>query len=330
MKITFAREPKTVYKYTRYLAAFKSSVSSKKPRTDRGNRETAIGRISRGVKHLFSGDYNDRISKRSCHDSVKLVTQDGEAKRLCSHRTASSTQYLSKLMTPLFRQEMTRVQIERKMAKEKLLVEKSLIERNCELIVKKSLRERNCESDPNILKRLFPSSMLSQPKDKARSGPIDVFIPNKKLLEGHDKIYQKKFDLERRERSKNLAARIAEMKASALQKNLATIREMKRNYYDAAVWYSHYDDSSLYWTSDTETEDSDSDDCYIDYDQYMVEKIFPPEMVEVQNMAAHTDPADDNIAFLNYLKIHNRTVMPVPAESSWYISKPVFEELATE
>ena len=331
VNITFAHEPMTVYKYTVSLGEFKSSVSSKNIRKHKGIRDTAIGHVSRGVKRPFSGDHSDRISKRSCHDSVKLVTPDGKAnvipfrvaKRMCSCRTASSTKYLSKFMTTLFKQEMRQVQIELKTAKEKLIAKKRLLERNCELIVEKSLLERNFESEK---RRAFTWSQLSQAKDKARYGLINVFNPNRKLLEGHDEIYQKKLDLERR---KKLAARIKQMKESALQKNLARIREMKRKYYDACVLYMHFN-SSLYWTSDSETDDSDSDNYYIDYDHYTVEKIFPPEMVEIENMFDHEDPADDKIAYLNYFKIHNHTVIPQPSDSSWYISTPVFAELDTE
>ena len=361
VNFTFTRKPMTVYKYTRSLGEFKSSVSSKKLRKHEGNRETAIGHVSRGVKCPFSGDHSDRIakrschysvdhsdriSKRSCHDSVKLVTPDGEAKKLCSCRTASSMKYLSKFMTPLFREEMRRVQIELKTAKEKLKVKNSLIERNRELIVKKSLTERNreliveksliernWESNRNILKRSILCSQLKQAKDKARYEPSDIFNPNRKLLEGHDEIYHKKLEIYHKkldlERRKKLAASIEQMKESALQKNLARIKEMKHNYYDAAASYTHYS-PCLYWTLDTETEDSDSDDYYIDYDHYTVEKIFPPEMVEIENMSVHEDPEDDKITFLNYFKIHNRTVMPVPSHTSWYISTPVFAELDTE
>ena len=309
----------TVYKYSRISVASESSVSSNQP-----IRRPAIGRVSRGVKRPFSGDHSDRISKRSCHYSGKLVTPDGEANdilfsvanRVSSRRTASSNKYLYKLMTPLFRREMQRVQIQLKTAKEKLILKK-----------KEALIERK-----NYLKRLFTFPFKSQPictKDKERDAPIDNFKPNKKLWVGDDEIYKKRLHLARRRKDKLLADRLAELKRRALKRNLERIREMKRNYYDAAVSYTCYT-SCLYWTSDTETEDGDSDDCYIDYDQYAVEKIFPPDMVKVENMSPHTHPDDDKIVILNYLKIYNRTVLPAPSYSSWYISTPVFEQLDTE
>ena len=320
VNLTFAHEPMTGYKYS---------------------RETAIGRVSRGVKHLFSGHHSDRFSKRSCNDSVKLVTPEGEAnvipfriaKKRCSRRTASSKKYLSKFMTPLFRQEMERVEIELKTAKEKLRVKKSLIERKNTFPFKSQpicTKDKERYTQPICTK---DKERYAQPictKDKERyAQPIDVFKPNKKLLVGDDDIYKKKLDLARGRKRKLLDDRLAALKRRALKRDLERIREMKRNYYDAAVSYTCYT-SCLYWTSDTETEDGDSDDCYIDYDQYAVEKYFPPEMVEFQNMCPHTHPDDDKIAFLCYLKIYNRTVLPAPADSSWYISTPVFAELDTE
>ena len=146
---------------------------------------------------------------------------------------------------------------------------------------------------------------------------------------GDDEIYKKRLHLGRKRKDKLLAERLAALKRKALKRNLERIRDMKRKYYDAAVSYTRYT-SCLYWTSDTETEDGDSDDCYIDYDQYAVEKISPPEIVQVENMCPHTHPDDDKIEILNYLKIFNRTVLPAPAYSSFYISTPVFDVLDTE
>ena len=158
VNITFAREPMNAYKYSRISLASKLSVSSNQP-----IRRPAIGRVSRGVKRLFSGDHSDRISKRSCHYSGKLVTPDGEANDIpFANRTASSNKYLYKLMTPLFRQEMQRVQIQLKTAKEKLILKK-----------KEARIERK-----NYLKRLFTFPFKLQPictKDKERDAPIDDF-----------------------------------------------------------------------------------------------------------------------------------------------------------
>ena len=312
VNITFAHAPITAYKGSHISLACKLSVSRNQP-----IRRPAIGRISRGVKRPFSGDHSDRISKRSCHYSGKLVTPDGEANDIrFANRTASSNKYLYKLMTREFRQEMEKVQIQLKTAKEKLILEK-----------KQARIERM-----KYLKRLFTFPSKGQPictKDKERDAPIDIFKPNKKLWVGDDEMYKKRVHLARRRRAKLLADRLAALKRRALKRNLDRIRQMKRNYYDAAVSYTRYT-SCLFWTSDTETEDNDSDDCYIDYDQYAVEKIFPPELVHVENMSPQTHPDDDKIAVLSYLKIYNRTVLPAPAYSSFYISKPVFDEVDTE
>ena len=149
VNITFECEPMIAYKHSQISLASKLSVSRNQP-----IRRPAIGGVSRGVKRPFSGDHSDRISKRSCRYSGKLVTPDVSiASRLSSGRTASSNKYL--LMTPLLRWQMQRVQIQLKTAKENLILKK-----------KEAQIERM-----NYLKRLFTFPFKSKPictKDKEK------------------------------------------------------------------------------------------------------------------------------------------------------------------